>query len=80
MAIGRKNWLFAGNDEAAASHARLWSLVASAERHGVDPQRYLTSVLAKLPFFTAGDTDQLAQFLPDVWASDDAAAPVPSPI
>ena len=37
VAIGRKNWLFAGNDAAAENHARLWSLIASAERHGVDP-------------------------------------------
>ena len=48
VAIGRKNWLFAGHDAAAENAARLWSLIASAERHGVDPQRYLTSVLAKL--------------------------------
>ena len=48
VAIGRKNWLFAGHDAAAVNHARLWSLIASAERHGVDPQRYLTSVLAKI--------------------------------
>lgn len=39
VAIGRKNWLFAGHDQAAENHARLWSLIASAERHGVDPQR-----------------------------------------
>ena len=26
VAIGRKNWLFAGNDAAAENHARLWSL------------------------------------------------------
>jgi len=76
VAIGRKNWLFAGNDEAAASHARLWSLIASAERHGVDPQRYLTSVLAKLPTTPAGEMEQ---FLPDVWAKDDAADPLPTP-
>ncbi|MBN2446788.1 MAG: IS66 family transposase [Phycisphaerae bacterium] len=79
VAIGRKNWLFAGNDDAAASHARLWTLIASAERHKVDPQRYLTSVLAKLPFVPAGDTEQLAQFLPDAWAKDDAADPPPTP-
>jgi transposase len=46
VAIGRKNWLFAGNDAAAENQARLWSLIASAERHGLDPQRYLTSILA----------------------------------
>jgi transposase len=64
VAIGRKNWLFAGHDTAGASHARLWTLIASAERHGVDPQRYLTSVLAKV-----GQTklSELDQFLPNVW-------------
>lgn len=75
VAIGRKNWLFAGHDAAAAHHARLWSLIASAERHGVDPQRYLTSVLAKI-----GQTpdDDLAQFLPDAWKAADAAEPLPA--
>jgi transposase len=69
VAIGRKNWLFAGHDQAAQHHATLWSLIASAERHGVDPQRYLTSVLAKLPFTP---THELDQFLPDVWKRDAA--------
>jgi transposase len=64
VAIGRKNWLFAGNDKAGQTAATLYSLIASAERHGVDPQRYLTSVLAKLPTTPTGE---LEQFLPDVW-------------
>ena len=72
VAIGRKNWLFAGNDAAAENHARLWSLIASCERHGVDPQRYLTSVLAKIGTTPAGE---LGQFLPDVWKRDDAVEP-----
>ncbi len=68
MALGRKNWLFAGNDAAAENHARLWSLIATCERHKIDPQRYLTSVLAKV-----GQTssDELKQFLPDVWKCED---------
>ena len=70
VAIGRKNWLFAGNDTAAANHARLWSLIASAERHGLDPQRYLTSVLAKIGQTPAAELDQ---FLPDVWKVENAA-------
>jgi len=67
VAIGRKNWLFAGNDAAAANHARLYTLIASAQRHGLDPQAYLTSVLAKI-----GPTplSKLNQFLPDVWKAD----------
>lgn len=74
IAIGRKNWLFAGNDEAAASHAQLWSLIASCQRHGLDPQRYLTSVFAKIHLTPPAD---LAQFLPDVWKREDAAEPAP---
>jgi hypothetical protein len=73
VAIGRKNWLFAGSDEAGISHARLWTLIASAERHGLDPQKYMTSVLAKI-----GQTpiSELDQFLPDRWKADAAAEPV----
>lgn len=73
VAIGRKNWLFAGNDAAAENHARLWSLIASCERHKVDPQQYLTSVLAKI-----GTTprEELSQFLPDAWKAEDQAEPI----
>lgn len=70
VAIGRKNWLFAGNDRAGQTAATLYSLIASAERHGVDPQRYLTSVLAKIGQTSAGEVDQ---FLPDVWKREDRA-------
>jgi transposase len=72
VAIGRKNWLFAGHDEAGASHARLYTLVASAERHGIDPQKYLTSVLAKIEQTRLSELDQ---FLPDVWKAEDHATP-----
>jgi len=71
VAIGRKNWLFAGNDWAGQTAATLYTLIASAERHGVDPQRYLTSVLAKIASTPAGE---LGQFLPDVWKRE-AAGP-----
>jgi hypothetical protein len=75
VALGRKNWLFAGNDQAAENAARLWSLIASCERHHVDPQRYLTSVLAKI-----GQTppEELQQFLPDLWGREDKAEPLPA--
>jgi hypothetical protein len=74
VAVGRKNWLFAGHDEAGQSHARLYTLIASAERHGIDPQRYLTSLLAKI-----GQTklSELEQFLPEVWKAEDASNPRP---
>ena len=74
VAIGRKNWLFAGNDAAAENHARLWSLIATCERHKVDLLRYLTSILAKIGTTSA---EELGQFLPDVWKAEDAAEPMP---
>ena len=72
VGLGRKNWLFAGNDAAAENHAKLWSLIASCERHGVDLQRYLTSLPAKI-----GQTpnEKLGQFLPQVWKAEDTAEP-----
>ncbi len=74
VAIGRKNWLFAGHDDAGQSHARLYTLIASAERHGLDPQKYLMSVLAKI-----GQTklSEVNQFLPDVWKAEDVAKQKP---
>ena len=70
VALGRKNWLFAGHDAAAENHARFWSLIASAERHSLDPQRFLSSVLAKIGQTAASELDQ---FLPDVWKREDVA-------
>ena len=68
VAIGRKKWLFSGNDAVAENHTRLWTLIASYERHQVDPQRYLTSLLAKIG--TTPD-DKLKRYLPDTWKSED---------
>jgi transposase len=67
VGIGRKNWLFAGHDVAAQRTATLYSLVASAERHGHDPQRYLTGVLARIPTMPVS---QLGILLPDRWRAD----------
>jgi hypothetical protein len=53
----------------------LYTPIASAERHGLDPQKYLTSVLANI-----GQTpdSELEQFLPEVWKRREAAEPVPN--
>lgn len=75
VAIGRKNWLFAGHDKAGSSHATFYTLIASAERHGLDPHKYLMSVLAKIGQTKLSEIDQ---FLPDVWKAEDAAAPLPT--
>ena len=48
IAIGRKNWLFAGSHEAAQRSAMLYSLFATCKLHNIDPMQWLTEVLAKI--------------------------------
>jgi transposase len=66
IALGRKNWLFVNNDTFGRHYATLYSLIASAQRHGLNPQAYLTSVLSQI---ASTPLSQLEQFLPDVWKS-----------
>jgi transposase len=48
VAIGRKNYLFAGNHEAAARSAMLYSLFATCKLHNVNPIEWLTSVFKNI--------------------------------
>lgn len=64
VAIGRKNWLFCGSDNGGHTAAVLFSLIATCQRHKVDPFAYLRDVLSRI---AATPTSQLDQFLPDHW-------------
>ena len=64
IALGRRNWLFVQNDKFGKAYATLYSLIASALRHGLDPQAYLRGVLAQI---MTTPMSELGQFLPDVW-------------
>jgi hypothetical protein len=66
IAVGRKNWLFAGSDGAARCAATLYSVAESCKRAGIDPFVYLRETLARLP--TLG-RDDLDEWLPDRWAA-----------
>ncbi len=48
IALGRKNYLFAGTHETAQNAAMVYSLFATCKKHGVNPQQWLTDVLLKL--------------------------------
>lgn len=47
VAIGRKNWLFAGSPEAAKNAAIFYTLVGSCKELGLDPWEYLCDVIAR---------------------------------
>ena len=49
QAIGRKNWLFLGNEDAAEVNTTFVSLLASCQMHGVEPSGYLRDLLCLLP-------------------------------
>jgi transposase len=47
--LGRKNWLFHGNDAGAEASCRIYSLIETAKLNDWEPWAYLNEILAKLP-------------------------------
>ena len=64
-ALGRKNFLFVGHEEAGQNLANLYSLVATCEANGVEPTAYLADVLMRVSSEPAAKLDEL---LPHRWA------------
>ncbi len=48
VALGRKNYLFAGSDAGGERAAAMYSLIGSAKLNGMDPEAYLRDVLARI--------------------------------
>lgn len=48
VALGRKNWLFAGSDAGGERAAAIYSLLGTAKLNGLDPEHYLRHVLARI--------------------------------
>lgn len=67
VAVGRKNWMFAGSDEGARRAAIIYSLVASCCLHGVDPFGYLRDVLERVNTHPA---KRIHELLPKAWADN----------
>lgn len=64
VAVGRKNWLFAGSDEGGRRSAILYSLTESCKRLQIDPFLYLRDVINLMPKIPA---DLIANFVPARW-------------
>ncbi len=74
VAIGRRNWLFAGSDKGGETAAVLMSLCTTCKDLGINPQAYLRDVLDRVSTHPARRIEEL---LPDRWqalrqAGDDA--------
>ncbi len=64
IALGRRNWTFAGSDEGGRRAAAIYTLIATAKLNNVDPQAWLADVLARLPDHPA---KRIHELLPWNW-------------
>jgi transposase len=59
VALGRKNYLFAGSDAGGERAAALYSLIGSAKLNGLDPEAYLRNVLSRIADHPINHIDKL---------------------
>src|SRR5215203_2088797 len=59
LAVGRRNWTFAGSDRGGERAAAVYTLIETAKLNGVDPQAWLADVLARLPDHPVKRIDEL---------------------
>src|SRR5581483_2087342 len=71
VALGRKNWTFAGSDEGGHRAAAIYTLIQTAKLNDVDPQAWLADVLARLPDHPA---KRIHELLPWNWHRQNIAA------
>lgn len=64
VAVGRKNYLFAGSHEGARRAAMLYSLLGTCKMHQVNPFLWLRNILSRIPEHPA---NRLAEMLPHNW-------------
>jgi hypothetical protein len=66
VALGRKNWLFAGSEGGGKAAAVAYTLIETAKLNGVDPRAWLTDVLHRIADHKINRIDEL---LPWNWTS-----------
>ena len=66
LALGRRNYLFCGNDASAYRAAIVYSLISTCKAVDVDPRTWMEDVLRKIPYYQRDQRD-LAELLPFNW-------------
>jgi len=67
ITLGRKNYLFCGNHEAAVNMSVICSLLATCKAHDVNPRDYLKDIIAQMPYHKKSADEELLNLLPHKW-------------
>jgi transposase len=62
VAVGRKNWIFFGNERGGRAAAVMYTLLATCKEHGVDPRTHLRDVLLRI-----GKASDVRELTPYGW-------------
>ena len=69
FALGRKNWLFAGNEKGAKAAANIYSIIQTAKANGLHTYNYLRFILTKIP--NVKNEEELEKLLPHICKPED---------
>ena len=61
IAIGRKNWLFAGSDNGGEAAANIYTVIETAKMNGLNPEVYLKKILSEIQDY---NSQKVADLLP----------------
>jgi transposase len=67
LALGRKNYMFCGNHDAAENAAIMYSLLGCCAATDVNPREWLTDVITRIPNYNNDYSLDLADLLPHNW-------------
>lgn len=74
ITLGRKNYLFCGNHEAAMNMCIVNSLLATCRNHDVNPRLYLNDIISRMPYMKKATHKELVELLPHRWKLQHAEA------
>lgn len=71
LAMGRRNWTFAGSDSGGRRAAVLYTIIESAKMNGLDPEAYLADLIGRI---ADHPINRIAELLPWSWRSAESQA------
>jgi hypothetical protein len=67
LALGRKNYLFCGNDASAIRASMMYSFIASCKANDIDPRFWFEDIIRCIPEYEYGQMD-ISPLLPQHWS------------